>query len=112
MINKRGKKYAIALRMARSLGFVSLNDFNTVVTKDNFEPSLAFLRLNRDSIMQVFNANRFQHRLKKKLQLEDCMRIFRSMCRDTAVRRSVYSKKVNCVIDGKRTSRYTYTLMR
>lgn len=112
MLNQKEKKYAIALKMARSLGFVSLNDFNTIITKDNFEPSLVFLRLNRDSIMRVFKERRLQNRLKKKLKLEDCIRIFRSMCRDTAVKRSVYSKKVNCVIDGKRTSRYAYTLMR
>ena len=112
MLNQKEKKHAIALEMARSLGFESLDDFNTIVNKDNFEPSLAFLRLNRINIMKVFKERRLQNRLKKTLKLKDCIRIFRSICRDTAVRRSVYTKKLNCVINGKKTSKYVYKLMR
>ena len=40
------------------------------VAAPNFEPSLVFLRLNRDSIMRVFKERRLQNRLKKKLKLE------------------------------------------
>ena len=112
MPNLKEKKYAIALEMATSLGFDSLDDFDTIVNKDNFKQSLAFIRLNRTNIIKVFKERRLQNRLKKRLKLKDCIRIFRSICRDTAVRRSVYTKKLNCVIDGKKTSEYVYQLMR
>ena len=46
MPNLKEKKYAIALEMATSLGFDSLDDFDTIVNKDNFKRSLALFYYN------------------------------------------------------------------
>lgn len=112
MLKLKERKYSVALKMARALGFKSLNDFHTIITKHNFYTGLCFLRCHRNEILGCFKEKRLQHRLKRRLKVDDCIRIFRSLCRDNAVRRGVFSKKVNCYVNGIRTSRYTYKLMR
>ena len=111
MPNLKEKKYAIALKFARVIGFMSLNDFGTVITQKHLHAGMPFIKTTGKEIISTFRSRRLRQRMKKSMRVNDVIKIFRTLCKDDAIRRGIYSKKVNVYVNGKKTSRYAYQLL-
>ncbi len=106
----KDEKYDFIHNFAKALGFRSLNDFHTIISRRNFTRALKFLQRNSHNMIRLFRNKRLHKRVRKRLTEEDTIRLFKTLCK--SVKRIVYSRKVNVIVDGRRTSRYIYRLCR
>ena len=104
------KKYTEALAVL--IGFKSLDDKNTIITKQNLVSGIHFLNKNKVLISTTFGGY-VQKRLLKKLVTNpsDVIKVFRMMLRDNDIQKAIHSNKQSFFTNGKHVTIYSYRLL-